>query len=97
MDHVRKVCNCNRDHCNYCEGGLFTCSVCGASEGELTSECPGRQMTDEELQSAYAGRLDFYKGHKIEAESASKLRVLKLTFDVMIPKNMMHAKPGNQS
>lgn len=59
MKHIAYACHCDKEFCHYCVGGLFTCTVCGASEGELTTECCGRKMTEEELALAYAGNLDF--------------------------------------
>ena len=44
------------------EKGLALCEVCRGGEGELTTECPGREMTDEELEKSYAGKLDYSNG-----------------------------------
>ncbi len=43
----------------FCEGGLALCTVCRAGEGQLTEDCPGRVMTDEEADAVYAGLLDY--------------------------------------
>lgn len=58
-DHVRYVCppGCEKPSCNYCDGGLFTCTVCGASEGELLPTCPGYKLTVEVKERCYAGTI----------------------------------------
>lgn len=48
--------------CPVCDGGLSVCLVCGAAEGELPRECPGRTMTREELDGVLDGRLDYVDG-----------------------------------
>lgn len=62
--HVRQVHEHldGDENCSYCQGSLFTCSVCGASEGELTTDCPGRRTTQEERDAAMAGTLNFRDG-----------------------------------
>lgn len=64
MKHVRyEHVNCRNETCGYCLGGLFTCAVCGASEGELPTDCPGVKMTTQQLDETYRGLLN-YKGTK---------------------------------
>lgn len=63
MEHVRaEHKDCRREYCGYCEGGLFTCSVCGASEGQLPKECPGVLMTEKQCAEVMAGHIDFRDG-----------------------------------
>jgi hypothetical protein len=57
-----KHVNCQKPYCGICEGGLIICTVCGGAEGSLPTECPGRQMTEQEADAVYAGRLDFVHG-----------------------------------
>ncbi len=48
------------DNCPFCNGELFKCTVCNAIEGELTTDCPGRSLTEIESQLIYnLGVLDF--------------------------------------
>lgn len=54
--------DCRDETCGYCLGGLFTCEVCGASEGELPKECPGTEMTEKQRRAVMAGHLDFFGG-----------------------------------
>lgn len=62
-DHVWYKCDGNHEGiCIHCDGGIKSCAVCNGSEGVLTTECPGRPMTDEQIDEVYAGRLDFKKG-----------------------------------
>lgn len=48
--------------CNYCDGGLALCTVCGGAEGSMPSECPGRSMTHREQELVFSGVTDFYDG-----------------------------------
>lgn len=60
MDHIKYKCECGRErHCFFCDGGLFLCTVCNGAEGSLPKECPGRQMTTEEADAVYAGKLGY--------------------------------------
>jgi hypothetical protein len=54
--------NCERPHCNICEGGLANCLVCHGAEGSLPTQCPGRAMTHDEQDAVMAGTLDFDEG-----------------------------------
>lgn len=58
--------NCDHDgevrECPICEGGLSLCLTCGAAEGELTTDCPGRKMTGGERYAAFAGGMDYVAG-----------------------------------
>ena len=42
--------------------GLTECKVCGAAEGELPTECPGRPMTLSEKEEVFTHILDFVNG-----------------------------------
>lgn len=46
-------------HCMFCDGGLSACTVCGGLEGALTTQCPGRKLSEEEIDLVYGLRLDF--------------------------------------
>ena len=48
---------CQRQFCNYCEGGLSRCTICGAVEGELLSHCPGFQLSQEAKDACYSGNV----------------------------------------
>lgn len=44
-EHTRTVhAECHLSNCPICDGGLFHCEVCGQAEGEMTPECPGRDV-----------------------------------------------------
>jgi hypothetical protein len=55
---------CDAVHCNICD--LFTCSRCGASEGEMPFECPGIKMTVEQKDAVMDGKLDYRGGDWIQ-------------------------------
>lgn len=48
--------------CQWCDGGLWACSVCNSFEGATTSECPGERMSYEVSEAVYDGHLDFVDG-----------------------------------
>ena len=62
MKHTKYECKCNRAYCQFCEGGLFSCTVCRGFEGSLPTDCPGTQMTEEQEKNIYAGQLDYREG-----------------------------------
>jgi len=63
MEHTRyKHNNCHDSHCKYCDGDLFTCTVCGASEGELPKDCPGELMTEKQRDAVMSGYIDHIDG-----------------------------------
>jgi 5'-deoxynucleotidase YfbR-like HD superfamily hydrolase len=71
--HVDYVCPGEHDDggwsCQFCAGGLFSCTRCGSFEGATTTHCPGRQMTGEEHDAVYAGELDFRSGQWVRIGS----------------------------
>ena len=40
------------------------CTVCTAVEGELTTECPGHEVTPKMKEAVYTGRFDFVEGER---------------------------------
>ena len=53
---------CETPYCNYCQGGLASCTVCKGAEGYLPTDCPGHSMTAEEQDAVYSGHKDFRDG-----------------------------------
>jgi hypothetical protein len=49
---VNKTCSC--EHCS-----LDVCSVCGAGEGALTTDCPGRKVSLDQQLEVCQTRLDY--------------------------------------
>lgn len=56
----------NPGTCIFCVGGLSSCTVCGAGEGELTTDCPGYKLEVQVKESVYKGRLDFVNGKWVD-------------------------------
>lgn len=73
--HVAYVCDGKHDDggwsCQFCGGGLFSCTRCGSFEGMTTTHCPGRRMTKEEGDAVYAGTLDFRREAPESADGAN--------------------------
>lgn len=65
-EHVDYVCTVQHENggwtCQFCAGGLFACSVCGAFEGATPDECPGVKMTEMQTDQVYAGVLNYRAG-----------------------------------
>lgn len=62
--HKWYVCDGKHDDrgCQFCDGGLGSCTVCGGFEGSLTTICPGVALTAEQLEAVYANKIDFGRG-----------------------------------
>lgn len=73
--HVPQKCpeaGCeNPGHCNWCDGGLFSCTRCNGAEGSLPWECPGVFMTEDQADEVYASRLDFIGGEWVKLDKPS--------------------------
>lgn len=57
---------CGDDNCYVCTRGLEECDVCGASEGELTYECPGVRVPPEMRERVMAGEIDYAGGEWVD-------------------------------
>jgi hypothetical protein len=55
--------------CQFCDGGLFACTECGAFEGAMTTHCPGYQVDGVTWDEVYAGKKDFRFGKWIDRPS----------------------------
>lgn len=70
MCHNRKVkivdghelCDCGKDSCIPCRGGLGFCLVCRGAEASMPSHCPKVEMTQEVEGRVLAGKIDFKDG-----------------------------------
>ena len=64
-NHTTYVCSGNHEgwkSCQFCDGDLFACSVCGSFEGATTTDCPGYRLNQDCLDKIYAGNLDYRFG-----------------------------------
>lgn len=48
--------------CVICDGGLSICSVCNGAEGQLTTDCCGRKLSQDTLNAVYEGRINYRNG-----------------------------------
>jgi hypothetical protein len=62
--HIEYICKGGHDYlgCQFCDGGLFSCTVCGGFEGSLPTDCPGARMNEVQQDDVYAGRIDYRDG-----------------------------------
>lgn len=65
-DHVKATCRKGCKGCPLCQDALFVCKTCGLIQGQLTSECCGRLVTEEEERSITNRDLDFKHGRWVE-------------------------------
>lgn len=63
-DHIPYKCppDCDEPYCEICDGGLFSCVVCGCAEGELPTECPGERVPPEVCELIFRKGLDYKEG-----------------------------------
>jgi hypothetical protein len=57
--HKFYECRCHKQYCQFCDGGLASCTVCGGYEGSLTTSCPGERVVREKLDEVYSGKIDY--------------------------------------
>lgn len=57
-----KLHDCGFETCFICKGGLAFCEVCKGGEGDLPTECPGRMMTEEQIDGVSRQQIDFVNG-----------------------------------
>lgn len=59
--HIAYRCppGCEKDHCMFCSGGLFSCTTCNLAEGDLTTDCCGEPVGPYIRAEVYAGRCDY--------------------------------------
>jgi len=64
MKHKYYKCKqpCTKENCQYCDGGLALCTVCGCGEGELPTDCPGFKLSGTTRSLIYGGKLDYKNG-----------------------------------
>ena len=55
--HVYYKCPRNCEGCQFCNGGLAACTVCGGGEGSLLPECPGVKLAPEQHEQNYRDNL----------------------------------------
>ncbi len=63
MKHTLYKCvDCQKPHCQFCDGGLAFCTVCKGAEATLTSTCTGAPLSEDQGRLVQSGKLDFKDG-----------------------------------
>ena len=65
VKHAHTYYKCGKDcvsGCQWCDGGLGFCIVCGGFEGTLPFECPGQKMYPWLKAAVWKGVMDFHDG-----------------------------------
>lgn len=65
LEHTWYVCRKNgrcEYPCTFCDGGLAACTVCGGTEGSLTTHCPGYECEKSHGEAIYNGYIDYING-----------------------------------
>lgn len=74
-EHVYYECKGCERGCQFCDGGLGYCTVCGGFEGSLTTDCCGRKITEDEEHRIYnEGTLDFRGGQWVNEPNYPRRR-----------------------
>lgn len=73
--HTQFICKCNRTYCQFCEGGLYACTVCGGFEGTLTTDCCGRMLTKDEEDKIYHQQILNFRDGQWREEDAFKQEI----------------------
>lgn len=72
-EHVAYVCTVEHHDgewtCQFCNGGLFSCTECGSFEGATTTHCPGYRMSEQTCDWVYDGSVDYRWGKWIDRPS----------------------------
>lgn len=68
-EHTRYECGdeCPRtrdvpQHCQFCDGGLFSCTMCHCGEGTLATECPDVEVSPDDQELIMHSFLDYRDG-----------------------------------
>lgn len=61
-NHVWYKCGCESYACQFCDGGLASCTVCKCIEGSLATECPGFDCYLTHGEDIYQRKIDFKDG-----------------------------------
>ena len=100
-EHIWYKCDCYEVGCQFCDGGLGACTVCGGFEGTLTTECPGVRITPEQEDRIYKiGNLDFRDGEWVNKpnyprtpKKTSVVHCKKEPYDVLIDRTTKWGNP----
>lgn len=59
---AHRLHHCQVRPCAICESRLTLCEICGGAWTALPTDCPGRAMTDAELDAVYLRQEDYRDG-----------------------------------
>lgn len=60
--HHWDSCDAGCTGCRYCDGGLKSCAVCNGAEACLPTDCPGKPMTEAQMDAVQRGHADYVAG-----------------------------------
>lgn len=69
FDHVIHNCS-SAETCPICKGAVY-CTVCQGRDGDLSTDCPGRELTVAERNAIFDGDLDFKAGAWVRQNNRS--------------------------
>jgi hypothetical protein len=72
--HVWHKCSPGCNGCQFCEGGLGWCTVCGAFEGQLLTTCPGYRLNEATLDACYRGNVRDLASYRQAIEHGATIR-----------------------
>jgi hypothetical protein len=59
---THRLCDCGKDDCRACSGGLALCTVCGGAEAAMPYECPGVRLSGDDLDAVQNRKRDYIAG-----------------------------------
>ncbi len=85
-EHKAYVCppSCDLPDCNFCEGGLFLCTVCDCAEGSLATECPGHRVSMAQQDLIMTGELDYEEGRWWDMKRCAKCQAVIATHSEIV-------------
>ncbi|CDX26850.1 hypothetical protein MPL3356_60588 [Mesorhizobium plurifarium] len=78
--HLYRRCNCSMERCAICSWGAAICTRCAGIEGELPTDCPGEEMTDEQRISVLSGEINYHRRTGWIAEDVTRYARLRAIF-----------------
>lgn len=83
--HLYRRCDCRAERCAICTWGAAMCKRCLGVEGDLPTDCPGEQLTDEQREGVLTGRLNYHRKTGWIAEDVTQYARLRAIYGPGVP------------
>ncbi len=78
--HLYRRCDCRMERCAICTWRAAICTRCAGIEGELPTDCPGEEMTDEQRIGVLSGEINYHRGTGWIAEDVTRYARLRAIY-----------------